>query len=67
MEGDAIILGSDGLFDNAFDREIVSTISDIKDAAEAGKISSLFYDLTHKIAFFSNDILYSLFCSKVGS
>ncbi|KMZ71891.1 putative protein phosphatase 2C 1 [Zostera marina] len=38
MEGDAIILGSDGLFDNAFDREIVSTISDIKDAAEAAKL-----------------------------
>lgn len=37
MEGDTIVMGSDGLFDNVFDHEIVSTISRFKDAAEAAK------------------------------
>ncbi|XP_026440156.1 probable protein phosphatase 2C 26 isoform X3 [Papaver somniferum] len=37
MEGDKIIMGSDGLFDNVYDHEIVSTISRINNVAEAAK------------------------------
>ncbi|KAI3878759.1 hypothetical protein MKW92_045397 [Papaver armeniacum] len=37
MEGDKIIMGSDGLFDNVYDHEIVSTISGINNVAEAAK------------------------------
>lgn len=36
MEGDTIIMGSDGLFDNVFDNEIVSIIARYKDVDEAG-------------------------------
>ncbi|OUZ99171.1 Protein phosphatase 2C (PP2C)-like domain [Macleaya cordata] len=36
-EGDKIVMGSDGLFDNVFDHEIVSTISRFNDVAEAAK------------------------------
>ncbi|XP_077233066.1 protein phosphatase 2C family protein [Tasmannia lanceolata] len=36
-EGDTIVMGSDGLFDNVFDREIVSTITTYKDVTEAAK------------------------------
>ncbi|XP_031484845.1 probable protein phosphatase 2C 26 isoform X3 [Nymphaea colorata] len=35
MEGDTIVMGSDGLFDNVFDHEIVSVTSTHKDASEA--------------------------------
>ncbi|XP_058075469.1 probable protein phosphatase 2C 26 isoform X4 [Magnolia sinica] len=37
MEGDTIVMGSDGLFDNVFDNEIVSTISRFRDASEGAK------------------------------
>lgn len=37
LEGDMIVVGSDGLFDNVFDHEIVSTISRFNTAVEAGK------------------------------
>ncbi|KAH7542766.1 hypothetical protein FEM48_Zijuj02G0109500 [Ziziphus jujuba var. spinosa] len=37
MEGDTIIMGSDGLFDNVFDNEIVSIIARYKDVDEAAK------------------------------
>lgn len=37
MEGDAIIMGSDGLFDNIFDHEIVSTMASHTNVAEAAK------------------------------
>lgn len=37
LEGDTIVMGSDGLFDNVFDHEIVSTITQYSDAAEAGR------------------------------
>ncbi|CAK7330421.1 unnamed protein product [Dovyalis caffra] len=37
MEGDTIVMGSDGLFDNVFDHEIVSTIARHSDVAEAAK------------------------------
>lgn len=30
-------MGSDGLFDNVFDREIVSTLTTISDVAESGR------------------------------
>ncbi|KAJ6754942.1 PROTEIN PHOSPHATASE 2C 26-RELATED [Salix purpurea] len=36
MEGDTIVMGSDGLFDNVFDHEIVSTVVGQSDVAEAG-------------------------------
>ncbi|PIA59554.1 hypothetical protein AQUCO_00400441v1 [Aquilegia coerulea] len=37
LEGDTIVMGSDGLFDNVFDHEIVSMISRFNDVAEAAK------------------------------
>ncbi|KAJ6424530.1 hypothetical protein OIU84_025330 [Salix udensis] len=37
MEGDTIVMGSDGLFDNVFDHEIVSTVVGHSDVAEAAK------------------------------
>jgi protein phosphatase PTC7 len=37
MEGDIIVSGSDGLFDNIFDQEIVSIISESPSVDEAGK------------------------------
>ncbi|XAR60780.1 Phosphoprotein phosphatase [Bertholletia excelsa] len=37
MEGDTIVMGSDGLFDNIFNNEITSTLATCKDAAEAAK------------------------------
>ncbi|KAJ9167503.1 hypothetical protein P3X46_022151 [Hevea brasiliensis] len=37
MEGDTIVMGSDGLFDNVFDNEIVSTIARYDSVAEAAK------------------------------
>lgn len=36
MKGDTVVMGSDGLFDNVFDNEIVSTIARYKDVIEAG-------------------------------
>ncbi|KAF9591916.1 hypothetical protein IFM89_010274 [Coptis chinensis] len=37
MVGDTLVLGSDGLFDNIFDHEIVATICRFNDVAEAAK------------------------------
>ncbi|CAN0897407.1 Probable protein phosphatase 2C 1 [Linum grandiflorum] len=37
MEGDFVVMGSDGLFDNVFDHEIVSTIARHKDVTDAAK------------------------------
>ncbi|KAL2333026.1 hypothetical protein Fmac_014239 [Flemingia macrophylla] len=37
IEGDTIVMGSDGLFDNVFDQEIITTIVRSKDVAEAAK------------------------------
>ncbi|KAM0953804.1 putative protein-serine/threonine phosphatase [Dioscorea sansibarensis] len=37
LEGDTIVVGSDGLFDNVFDHEIVYTISRFNTAVEAAK------------------------------
>lgn len=37
VEGDAIVMGSDGLFDNVYDHEIVSTIAAHSDVSGAGK------------------------------
>jgi protein phosphatase PTC7 len=37
MEGDMIVSGSDGFFDNIFDQEIVSVISESPGVDEAGK------------------------------
>ncbi|XP_042483777.1 probable protein phosphatase 2C 26 isoform X1 [Macadamia integrifolia] len=37
IEGDTIVMGSDGLFDNVFDNEIISTILRFSDVVEAAK------------------------------
>ena len=37
MDGDMIVSGSDGLFDNIFDQEIISIISESSGVNEAGK------------------------------
>ncbi|KAK4855900.1 hypothetical protein QYF36_012103 [Acer negundo] len=37
MEGDIIVMGTDGLFDNVFDHEILSTVARFSGAAEAAK------------------------------
>ncbi|XP_010264540.1 PREDICTED: probable protein phosphatase 2C 26 [Nelumbo nucifera] len=37
IEGDTIVMGSDGLFDNVYDHEIVSTISKFSNVSEAAK------------------------------
>ncbi|KAK6935674.1 hypothetical protein RJ641_032704 [Dillenia turbinata] len=37
LEGDTIVMGSDGLFDNVFDHEIVSTLANYSDATDAAK------------------------------
>lgn len=54
MEGDTIVVGSDGLFDNVFDHEIVSTMATYSDVAEAG---------THFLAFFLCTEIYGSFYS----
>lgn len=36
-EGDILVMGSDGLFDNVFDHEIVATATKYIDVGEAGK------------------------------
>ncbi|KAJ0083789.1 hypothetical protein Patl1_31006 [Pistacia atlantica] len=36
-EGDTIVMGSDGLFDNVFDHEIVSMMAKFSDVAETAK------------------------------
>ena len=41
MEGDTLVMGSDGLFDNVFDNEIVSTLTKHTDVVEAGICFSL--------------------------
>lgn len=38
MEEDTIVMGSDGLFDNIFDREIVSVISSSDNVSDAGML-----------------------------
>ncbi|GAB4824309.1 hypothetical protein Ancab_007196 [Ancistrocladus abbreviatus] len=37
VEGDTIVMGSDGLFDNIFDQEIVPTVTGHSDVSEAAK------------------------------
>lgn len=41
-EGDTIVMGSDGFFDNVFDHEIVALISQFKDAADDGSFNVSF-------------------------
>lgn len=36
MEGDILVMGSDGLFDNVFDHEIIATATKNVDVVEAG-------------------------------
>lgn len=38
VKGDVIVMGSDGLFDNVFDSEIVSTVAANSDVTDAGKL-----------------------------
>ncbi|KAK2982744.1 hypothetical protein RJ640_025160 [Escallonia rubra] len=57
-EGDTIIMGSDGLFDNIFDHEIVSTMATYSDVADAAKaLADLAYK--HSVDFYF-DSPYSL-------
>lgn len=50
-EGDIIVMGSDGLFDNVFDQELVSTVvSNSDDVTEAG-ISSWFLNYCELLNF----------------
>jgi hypothetical protein len=37
MEGDIIVSGSDGFFDNIFDQEVLAVISESPGIVEAGK------------------------------
>ncbi|XP_010099454.2 probable protein phosphatase 2C 26 isoform X2 [Morus notabilis] len=57
-EGDTIVMGSDGLFDNLFDHEIISTTSRCKDVIESAKALA---DLARTHSMDSNfDSPYSL-------
>ncbi|KAI3676384.1 hypothetical protein L1987_85990 [Smallanthus sonchifolius] len=51
MKGDIIVMGSDGLFDNVFDHEIVSTIAEHKDVVQTAKaLANLAYK--HSVDFY---------------
>lgn len=41
MEEDTIVMGSDGLFDNISDRELVSVVSSCDSVSDAGMVCSL--------------------------
>ncbi|XP_076886484.1 putative protein phosphatase 2C 26 [Bidens hawaiensis] len=45
MKGDIIVMGSDGLFDNVFDHEIVTMVKEHKDAVTTAKVLA---DLAYK-------------------
>lgn len=52
LEGDIIVMGSDGLFDNVFDHEILSSVANQNDVAETAKvIASLANDHSKDIKF----------------
>lgn len=38
MKGDIVVMGSDGLFDNVFDSEIISTVAERNDTTDTGNI-----------------------------
>ncbi|CAK9180181.1 unnamed protein product [Ilex paraguariensis] len=58
MEGDTIIMGSDGLFDNVFDHEVVSTVARYNNVSNAAKALA---NLAHNHSIDSNfDSPYSL-------
>lgn len=38
MEEDIVVVGSDGLFDNVFDREIISVVSSFDNVSDAGML-----------------------------
>lgn len=38
MKGDIVVMGSDGLFDNVFDSEIISTVAESNDTTDTGNI-----------------------------
>uniref|UniRef100_A0A803KS74 Protein phosphatase n=1 Tax=Chenopodium quinoa TaxID=63459 RepID=A0A803KS74_CHEQI len=51
-EGDIVVMGSDGLFDNVYDREIASTVASNSDVAEAAKaLARLARDHSKDISF----------------
>ncbi|KAI3742557.1 hypothetical protein L1987_60242 [Smallanthus sonchifolius] len=51
MKGDIIVMGSDGLFHNVFDHEIVSTIAEHKDVVQKAKaLANLAYK--HSVDFY---------------
>ncbi|CAI9770775.1 unnamed protein product [Fraxinus pennsylvanica] len=52
MEGDTVVMGSDGLFDNVFDREIVSVVGSYNNIADAAKaLANLAYDHSQNSSF----------------
>ncbi|KAF6146939.1 hypothetical protein GIB67_036658 [Kingdonia uniflora] len=64
IEGDRIVMGSDGLFDNVFDHEISSTISRFNDVVEAAKaLANLASDHSRDTSF---DSPYSLEARSQG-
>lgn len=42
MEEDIIVMGSDGLFDNLFDQEIISVVGSCDNASDAGMVNYSF-------------------------
>ncbi|XP_042399418.1 probable protein phosphatase 2C 1 isoform X2 [Zingiber officinale] len=58
IEGDTVVMGSDGLFDNIFDHEIISALSGSQDVSEA---ANKLANLAHYHSMDSNfDSPYSL-------
>lgn len=42
LEGDVVVIGSDGLFDNVFDHEILSSVASQNDVTETGRLAFSF-------------------------
>lgn len=60
MDGDIIVSGSDGLFDNIFDQEIVSIISESPGVDKAGNLLLLQQKSSQYIpALFENFMMFS--------
>ncbi|CAA2953605.1 probable phosphatase 2C 26 isoform X1 [Olea europaea subsp. europaea] len=52
MEGDTVVMGSDGLFDNVFAREIISVVGSYNNSADAAKaLANLAYDHSQNSKF----------------
>ncbi|KAL2470964.1 putative protein phosphatase 2C 26 [Abeliophyllum distichum] len=52
LEGDTVVMGSDGLFDNVFDSEIISIVGSYNNIADAAKaLANLAYDHSQDSSF----------------